>query len=153
MAQIIIIITSWEHPWVHVNKYLSIRKIWFDSVHRQNSHNEVQSTCTIPQRKLLVVQFKLLAFFFSHSVHKTGKKKVEVNFRNTPTSWLGGQSRRNGQMTALSDDKVLKLQFIMSNLRYSSLRKQPTFCNSTTGFLTKRHLRNKCRIFILMMSH
>ena len=40
----------------------------------------------IPQRKLLVVQFKLLAFFFSHSVHKTGKKKVEVNFRNTPTS-------------------------------------------------------------------
>lgn len=107
----------------------------------------------IPQKKLLVVQFKLLAFFFSHSVHKTEKKKVEVNFRNTPTSWLGGQSRRNGQMTALTDDKVLKLQFIMSNLRYSSLRKQPTFCNSTTGFLTKRHLRNKCRIFILMMSH
>ena len=107
----------------------------------------------IPQKKLLVVQFKLLAFFFSHSVHKTEKKKVEVNFRNTPTSWLGGQSRRNGQMTALTDDKVLKLQFIMSNVRYSSLRKQPTFCNSTTGFLTKRHLRNKCRIFILMMSH
>ena len=40
----------------------------------------------IPQRKLLVVQFKLLAFFFSHSVHKTEKKKVEVNFRNTPNS-------------------------------------------------------------------
>ena len=34
-----------------------------------------------------------------------------------------------------------------------SLRKQQTFCDATTGFPMKRHLRNKCRNSILMTCH
>ena len=37
--------------------------------------------------------------------------------------------------------------------RESSLRKQPTFCNSTTGFPTKWCLRKDCRNSILMTRH
>ena len=36
---------------------------------------------------------------------------------------------------------------------FSSLRKQPTFCDDTTGFPTKWYLRNKCRNSILMTCH
>ena len=38
-------------------------------------------------------------------------------------------------------------------LRYACLRKQPTFRDATTGFLTKWCLRNKCKNSILMMHH
>ena len=36
---------------------------------------------------------------------------------------------------------------------FSGLRKQPTFGDATTGFPTKRHLRNEGRNFTLMMRH
>ena len=38
-------------------------------------------------------------------------------------------------------------------LRYACLRKQPTFHDAATGFLTKWCLRNKCKNSILMMHH
>ena len=39
------------------------------------------------------------------------------------------------------------------NASFSSLRKQPTFGNATTGFLTKWSLRDECRNTTLMMFH
>ena len=39
------------------------------------------------------------------------------------------------------------------NASFSSLRKQPTFGDATTGFLAKWRLRDECRNTILMMLH
>ena len=40
-----------------------------------------------------------------------------------------------------------------NTLKIYSLRKQPTFCDATTGFPTKRRLRNERRNSILMTLH
>ena len=40
-----------------------------------------------------------------------------------------------------------------NTLKMYSLRKQPTFCDATTGFPTKRRLRNERRNSILMTIH
>ena len=48
-----------------------------------------------------------------------------------------------------------KEQVIAMNifLKLRNLRKQPTFCNATTGFPTKWRLRNERRNFIAMTCH
>ena len=106
----------------------------------------------IPQRKLLVVQFKLLTFFFSHSVHKTEKKSWS-KFQEYSNFLIRWSVKTKWPNDCSLWQQSFEITIIISNLRYSSLRKQQTFCTSTTGFLTKRRLRNKCRISILMTSH
>ena len=73
-------------------------------------------------------QLPLLANFFSH-FWAWYRAKVSKSW---PYPWLAN----HGQ-----------------NASFSSLRKQPTFGNATTGFLTKWRLRDECRNTTLMMFH